>query len=267
MKYSPRSKAENLNVGIYEKHLPSGIEGFYASDGLDKFIVVDSTLTEIKKNSVITHELIHHQRTPGHQAVAHFSVTEAIPVRKAERKVEKETALALISDRELGKALAETEPPVDLWWLSVHGIYRERSDIQGAELQLLPKAPKEEVGEAEEPAEEELLHPKYMIPARCFAYVGHAGKTTTWKLPYRLIDGSIDEKRLPKAIQAILSNYRGVKVSGIPEEDIPMVLLRLARAAASIGRMPFQLGSTAPVYQQLADVLEQIGLLSEIAKE
>jgi len=39
--------------------------------------------------------------------VAHFSVTEAIPVQKAERKVEKETALALISDRELEQALAK----------------------------------------------------------------------------------------------------------------------------------------------------------------
>jgi Zn-dependent peptidase ImmA (M78 family) len=104
---SPRDKAEKLNVNIYEKRLPSGIEGFYVSDSLDKFIVVDSTLTEIKKNCIITHELIHHQRTPGHQAVAHFSVTEAIPVRKAERKVEKETALALISDKELEKALAK----------------------------------------------------------------------------------------------------------------------------------------------------------------
>ncbi len=49
MKQNPRIKAEKLNVNIYEKHLPTGIEGFYVSDGLDKLIVVDSTLTEIKK--------------------------------------------------------------------------------------------------------------------------------------------------------------------------------------------------------------------------
>jgi Zn-dependent peptidase ImmA (M78 family) len=109
MKRNVRSKAEKLNINIYEKRLPSGIEGFYVSDGLDKFIVVDSTLTEIKKNCVITHELIHYQKTSGHQAVAHFSVTGAIPTRKAERKVEKETALALISDRELEQALSKAE--------------------------------------------------------------------------------------------------------------------------------------------------------------
>lgn len=65
---NPRAKAENLEIDIYEKCLPYGIEGFYVSDGLDKFIVIDSTLTEIKKNCTITHELIHHQKTPGHQA-------------------------------------------------------------------------------------------------------------------------------------------------------------------------------------------------------
>lgn len=39
-----------------------------------------------------------------------------------------------------------------------------------------------------------------------------------------------------------MSNYRGAKVSGIPEEDIPMVSLR-PRAAASIERMPFHVVS------------------------
>jgi len=69
---------------------------------------------------------------------------------------------------------------------------------------------------------------------------------------------------LPKAIQSILSNYRGVKVSGIPEQDIPDVLVRLARAAVSLGKMPHQSGETAPVYKQYAEVLEQLGRLNEI---
>ena len=51
----------------------------------------------------------------------------------------------------------------------------------------------------------------YQLPASCFAYIGDPAHPGTWKLPYRLINGSIDERRLPKAIQAILSNYRGVK--------------------------------------------------------
>ena len=38
-------------------------------------------------------------------------------------------------------------------------------------------------------------------------------------------------KRLPKAIEAILSNYRGARVSSVLEKAIPDVLRRLAEAA------------------------------------
>lgn len=54
----------------------------------------------------------------------------------------------------------------------------------------------------------ELLHHKYLLPASCFAYIGTANLPATWKLPYLQADGTPDLKRLPKAIQAILSNYR-----------------------------------------------------------
>ncbi len=37
-------------------------------------------------------------------------------------------------------------------------------------------------------------------------------------------------RRLPKAIQAILSNYRGAHVTSIPENAIPDVLHRLPQA-------------------------------------
>lgn len=160
-------------------------------------------------------------------------------------------------------SLEDTEPQETLWWLSVHGIYRPRKDPQDAALRLLPEIAKEEVSDAEL-LTDTLLHPKYKIPARCFAYVGHASDPNTWKLPYRLTDGSIDVKRLPKAIQSILSNYRGTKVSGIPEHDIPNILVRLARAAVSLGKMPHQSGRTARTYQQLAEVLEQLGRLEEV---
>jgi hypothetical protein len=76
--------------------------------------------------------------------------------------------------------------------------------------------------------------------------------------PYRLLDGSIDTKRLPKAIQAILSNYRDVKVSGLDEKAVPDILVRLGRAARSLGKMPDQCGDPAPAYAQLADVLFQL---------
>ncbi len=160
-------------------------------------------------------------------------------------------------------SLDALEPPEQLWWLSVHGIYRQREDRTDAALRLLP----EEAVEAFSPAgtaDDDLLHPKYKLPARCFAYIGSAVDVKTWKLPYRLADGSIDTKRLPKAIQAILSNYRGTKVSGVDEKDIPDVLVRLARAAASLGKMPHQAGEAAPVYAQLADVLDQLGRSKEV---
>jgi hypothetical protein len=160
-------------------------------------------------------------------------------------------------------SLGAADPPEDLWWLSVHGIYRPRRDHQDAILRLLPEELQERAS-AVEPCGEMLLHPKYKIPARCFAYVGRADDPATWKLPYRLADGSVDIKRLPKAIQAILSNYRGAKVSSIPEVDIPDTLVRLGQAATCLGKMPHQSGEPALVYQQLADVLEQLGRLGEV---
>ena len=63
-----------------------------------------------------------------------------------------------------------------------------------------------------------------------------------------------------------MSNYRGTKVSGIPEPAIPDVLVRLALAAVRAGKMPHQTGDPAPAYQQLADVLEQLGRIDEITK-
>jgi hypothetical protein len=154
-------------------------------------------------------------------------------------------------------SLQGPDPPKQLWWLSVHGIYRP-VEATDATLRDLPEEPRGVTIPAVL-TEQEILHPKHKIPASCFAYVGDANDSATWKLPYRLIDGSVDLKRLPKAIQSIISNYRGAKVGGIPEEAIPDVLLRLARAAVSLGKMPFQSCNTAPAYRQLAEVLEQLG--------
>jgi hypothetical protein len=162
----------------------------------------------------------------------------------------------------------QSEEPQEkmLWRISLHGIYRPCESSEGAALDLIPEA-RAGTDLAASAPEEQLLHPKYKVPARCFAYVGDPSNTATWKLPYRLADGSPDVKRLPKAIQAILSNYRGVKVSSVPEKDIPDVLVRLARAAASQGRMPQQSGDTAPVYRQLAEALEQLGRLEEVIEK
>src|SRR5579885_2835625 len=151
-------------------------------------------------------------------------------------------------------SLANPVAPLDLWWLSVHGIYRPCTLATTVQQRLLPQEATPDVADE---IEEQFLHPKYQLPVSCFAYVGHPAHPDTWKLPYLLRDGSIDEKRLPKAIQAILSNYRGAKVSSIPEQDIPAVLARLASGAERLGKMPHQQPDTADVYRQLAEVLEQ----------
>jgi hypothetical protein len=113
----------------------------------------------------------------------------------------------------------------------------------------------------------ERLHPTYRLPVRCFAYVGKEADTKTWKLPYLLADGRVDLKRLPAAIQAIVTSYRGKKVSGIPEDRIPDVLMRLGRASAQAGKMPFQDPKAAAVYRQLQTALEKLGRLDEIKAE
>ncbi len=161
--------------------------------------------------------------------------------------------------------LHEEEPPESLWWLSVHGIDRPRADRCDASLGPIPP-----VGVAvgpdgpSDPAVGGLLHPRYRIPAGCFAFVADASEPGTWKLPDRLADGSIDGKRLPKAIQAILSNDRGTKVRSIPEGAIADVLVRLGCAASSLGKMPGQAGEAASIYRQLAEALDQLGKIEEI---
>lgn len=162
-------------------------------------------------------------------------------------------------------SLQSDNPPKDLWWLSVHGIYRpcERSD--GCKPEILPKT--SDLNTSADPViDDQLLHPKYKVPARCFAYVGTANDPATWKLPYLILDGSPDVRRLPKAIQSILSNYRGTKVSTVPEGAIPDVLVRLAHAAMSLGKMPSQTGNPAPAYVQLVEALRQFGRLDEVLK-
>jgi hypothetical protein len=160
-------------------------------------------------------------------------------------------------------SLASEDPPDTLWWLSVHGVYRRREDVCDAACGLLPHEPPNA-----DPllggAPGALLHPKYRLPACCFAYVGDAAAPTTWKLPFRLADGRPDPRRLPKAVQCILSNYRGEKVTTVPESAIPDVLERLGRAAVQAGHMPQQAAATAPIYEQLAQALDQLDRLTQV---
>jgi hypothetical protein len=71
---------------------------------------------------------------------------------------------------------------------------------------------------------------------QCFAYVPDPTQPSTWKLPYRKPDGSVDEKRLGAAVAAISpGGYRGRRVE-IPPEHLPEVKRRLAEAYEEIGK-------------------------------
>ncbi|HZD64683.1 MAG TPA: hypothetical protein VE152_01140 [Acidimicrobiales bacterium] len=165
-----------------------------------------------------------------------------------------------LADRVL-VALDAPDPPLELWWVSVHGIYRSPPATAG-HLSLLPDPPPtEEPSPARRDAP--LLHHRYGLPATCFAFVGAGDDPRTWKLPYLLADGSPDAKRLPKAIQSILSNYRGTKVT-LPRSAVPDVLTRLAGAARTARKLPCQDASTAAVYVEAHRALHQLGRLGEV---
>jgi hypothetical protein len=101
-----------------------------------------------------------------------------------------------------------------------------------------------------------LLHPRYQLPAASFAYVGDAANPATWKLPYRRLDGSVDTRRLPLAIEAMLGSYRGRRAN-IPDAARHDVLVRLAEAADEVGRMPPKAAHPRPLYRRLAAALAQ----------
>jgi hypothetical protein len=101
----------------------------------------------------------------------------------------------------------------------------------------LPYAPATVTVANAELADDTLLHPKYGLPARCFAHVGDPARPGTWKLPYLLADGSVDATRLPKAIGAVIRDYRSQQVKGLTEERTGQVLVTLAGAAVRTGRM------------------------------
>ncbi|HVV89855.1 MAG TPA: hypothetical protein VHB53_05125 [Solirubrobacterales bacterium] len=151
----------------------------------------------------------------------------------------------------------------ELFWISRHGIYRPAQER--TEAAALPEEWGSAFGDAGVlTVSDELLHPKYRLPARCFAYVGDPDEPKTWHLPFLHADGSVDGRRLPKAVQSILTNYRGATLTSVPEAEIPNVLVALACAATSAGKMPSPGKSTAPAYTQLAEALQQMDRMSDV---
>lgn len=146
--------------------------------------------------------------------------------------------------------LHEDDFPEDLYWFSVHGISRARDNYE-SQLNKASVLSKETILD-------NLLHPKYKIPARCFGYVGDATDTKTWKLPYLNIDNTVDTKRLSGAIRCITSNYRGSNVKDIPDSAVPNVLKRFYEAAGIAGKLPHQNPKTTETYKNLAELIKQV---------
>lgn len=159
--------------------------------------------------------------------------------------------------------LASTSAPEILWWLDVHGIYRAHADDSNIAQRKLPSGDNSLVVSADGKTEE-LLHKKYQLPAKCFAYVDDASNPKNWKLPYRLLDGSVDTSRLPGAIRCVVSNYRGARLNSVPENSIPDILVRLGGAAHSLSCLPYQGGKTNQTYKDLEETLTQLGRLDEV---
>ncbi len=103
------------------------------------------------------------------------------------------------------------------------------------------------------------LHPKFHLPATSFAYVGDPARPGTWKLPYRTADGTVDRRRLPLAIAALLGTYRGHQAK-IPDDAVPGVLATLGRAAVEIGKLPLRGRHPGRAYRRLADALQARGI-------
>lgn len=162
--------------------------------------------------------------------------------------------------------LTALEPSDDLWWVSVDGIDRDRPDPESAGLHLLGRPLMRDDDLSESPGDaDEPLHPKYGIPARCFAYVPSLENPKTWSLPYRRIDGSVDTRRLPGAINAVVRRYRGTELTKVPEADVAGVLVRLGTAAVEIGKLTAEMPCTSSnTYDLLGAALHQVGKFDEV---
>lgn len=145
-------------------------------------------------------------------------------------------------------------PDLDaLWWLSFYGIHQHCANPPpGWELEeILTK-------NVDTDFDEEYVLTYKGLPSWCFAYVGDIEDTGTWKLPYRLPDGQVDTKRLPKALSALLGTFRGKKVQGIPERALPSVYEALYRGVVAADKVPGLDNPVSPVYWQFAEAIKQI---------
>lgn len=124
----------------------------------------------------------------------------------------------------MGRLLADLETPnapEGFRWVSIHGIYRPNETPAVLIPNTTDVAP---CGQPASGSKNKLLNPKYKVPAKCFVNAANASRPKTWKLPYLPLSGEIDAKQLLKAIQAMLNNSGGAKVSAFPMSSILYIL-------------------------------------------
>ena len=156
--------------------------------------------------------------------------------------------------------LESDEPNCDLYYISVNGVDKKKNTNVNWENIKNPKL----IKNIEKEIDSELINKTYKLPSRCFAYVGDPNKPSTWKLPYLSLDGSVNIKRLPGAVECVVTNFRGLQIKTIPEENINEVLIKLAKASKSVGKLNPNNPKMANCYKQLYKAIDQIGALDKI---
>lgn len=124
----------------------------------------------------------------------------------------------------------ENEPPENLFYFNHFGLFRYPKE----ELRTLTY-------DAAEDEELYKTHHGEQLHYSCFAYVGDLRTKSTWKMPYRNPDGTVDTNRLGHAVNYLLSpgGYRGNtadEADHIDEGDRRLAALKLAQAYKEIGK-------------------------------
>lgn len=83
--------------------------------------------------------------------------------------------------------------------------------------------------------------------------IGSASKTATWKLPYRLPGGSVDQRHLPEAIRAVLGGSRNTQVKPTQESARGDGPVGPDKAAGEIRKLSGQTPKPVEGDQQLYD--------------
>lgn len=128
------------------------------------------------------------------------------------------------------------QPNNDLFYFTHYGLSKLPKNI----LSTIECTQSEVAASATASKDEYKTHHSVKLHYSCFAYVGDLRSKSTWKMPYRNEDGSVDTGRIDKAVNYLFGagGYRGVKAreSSVPEAAQPEVARKLALGYQEIGK-------------------------------